>query len=56
LLKVGRRKEALDPAKEAMAIYRRLADPDTGNSEVFRPKLIMAEGVVKACGAVEDGA
>jgi len=35
LAAVGRPREALPPAEEAVNLYRRLADPVTGNPERF---------------------
>ena len=39
LSEVGRSKEALAPAEEAVGLYRRLADPETGNPDRFTPDL-----------------
>jgi tetratricopeptide (TPR) repeat protein len=39
LSEVGQRTEALVPAREAAAIYRRLVDSDTGNPRLYEPYL-----------------
>jgi hypothetical protein len=43
LSELGRPGEALAPAREAVALYRRLAHPDTGNPGLYGSKLARAE-------------
>jgi hypothetical protein len=42
LSEVGRPGEALGPAQEAVALRRRLADPDTGNPDRYTPDLAVS--------------
>lgn len=43
LSEVGRLADALTTAEDAVALYRRLADPDTGNPDRYTPDLAQAE-------------
>jgi tetratricopeptide (TPR) repeat protein len=42
LAEVGRRREALEPARESVDIRRRLADPDTGDPDAYEPLLALS--------------